>query len=129
MSDSHREDPPTGVVNLAAKFELLPGPWQPHVVAELNDVQFKVARVEGDFVWHEHEETDEAFLVVEGRLHIDLPDRTVTLGAGELFVVPKGVRHRPRAPGGARIVLVEPRGVVNTGEDRNELTAPNDRWI
>lgn len=118
-----------GVVNLAAKLALLPGPWQPHVVAELNDIQFKVARVEGDFVWHEHDDTDEAFYVVDGELFIDLPDETVTLGAGDLFVVPRGVRHRPRAPGGAHILLVEPRGVVNTGTEGGELTAPGDRWI
>ena len=117
------------VVNLSEKISHLPGPWQPHIVAELNEIQFKVARVEGDFVWHDHPDTDEAFLVVEGELHIDLPERTVTLTAGELFVVPKGMRHRPRAPEGAQIVLVEPRGVVNTGEEGGDLTAPNDRWI
>ncbi|MEM7415707.1 MAG: cupin domain-containing protein [Gemmatimonadota bacterium] len=117
------------VVNLAEKLTLVPELWSPHIVAELNEMQFKVARVEGDFIWHQHDETDEAFLVVAGELHIDLPERTVTLGPGELFVVERGVRHRPRSPEGASIVLIEPRGVVNTGEEGGDLTAANDRWI
>lgn len=116
-------------VSLREKFELFSEQWQPKVVAEMNDVQFKLVRVSGEFVWHDHADTDEAFLVVEGELEIDLPDRTVCLGEGEMFVVPKGVRHRPRAASEARIMLVEPRGVTNTGEVVGEHTAPNDVWI
>lgn len=119
----------TGTINLRKKFELFEDQWRPKVVAEMNDIQFKVARVEGDFVWHEHDDTDEAFLVVDGTLHIDLPDGTVTLGEGELFVVPRGVRHRPWAESEAKIVLIEPRGVVNTGDDNDERRAPNDVWV
>lgn len=123
-----REKQPA-VVNLADKFARLPGPWLPHVVAELNDYQFKVARIEGEFIWHDHADTDEAFLVVSGTLEIDLPDRTVSMEAGELFVVPAGVSHRPRSDGGADVVLIEPRGVTNTGDEGGERTAPKDVWI
>lgn len=127
--DTSGHDGGMNVVNLAEKLTLVSELWSPHVVAELNEIQFKVARVEGDFIWHQHDHTDEAFLVVDGLLHIDLPEHTVTLQPGELFVVRKGMRHRPRAPEGASIVLIEPRGVVNTGEEGGDLTAPNDRWI
>ena len=116
-------------VDLADKCARLDELWSPRVVAELNDYQFKVARVEGEFVWHDHPETDEAFLVLEGTLLIDLPDRTVELSTGELFVVPKGVRHRPRAERPVSLLLVEPRGVVNTGDEGGELTAELDVWI
>ena len=119
----------TEPVHLKKKFELFSDQWQPKVVAEMNDVQFKLARVEGEFVWHAHADTDEAFIVVEGELEIDLPDRTVVLGAGEMFVVPCGVEHRPRARAEAKIMLIEPRGVVNTGEAGGDRTAPNDIWI
>jgi len=119
----------TEPVHLGKKFELFSDEWQPRVVAEMNDVQFKLVRVEGEFVWHDHSETDEAFLVVEGELEIDLPDRTIRLGEGELFVVPRGVQHRPRAVSEAKIMLVEPRGVTNTGDAGGDRTAPNDIWI
>lgn len=119
----------TGAINLAEKLGRVPELWSPRVIAELNDVQFKVARVEGDFIWHDHADTDEAFLVVEGELFIDLPEETVTLRPGDLYVVPKGVRHRPRAPEGAGVVLIEPRGVVNTGAEGGDRTAPVDEWL
>ena len=116
-------------VDLRKKFDLFADQWQPKVVAEMNDVQFKLARVEGEFVWHDHPDTDEVFIVIEGVLEIDLPDRTVELGEGQMFVVPRGVQHRPRASTEAKIMLIEPRGVVNTGETRGERTAPNDVWV
>lgn len=125
MSGATREP-----VNLRAKSDLLTELWQPRVVAELNDYQFKVVRIDGDFIWHDHPDTDEAFLVLEGRLFIDLPDHSVELSAGDLYVVPRGVRHRPRTEGGeVRLVLVEPRGVVNTGDEGGDLTADTDAWI
>ena len=117
-------------VSLLAKARLLDAPWQPRVVAELNDYQFKVARLEGDFVWHDHPDTDEAFLVLEGRLRIDLPDDdAVHLEAGDLFVVPAGLRHKPFAEEPTLVLLVEPRGVRNTGSTGGARTAADDVWI
>ncbi|MEX0758114.1 MAG: cupin domain-containing protein [Tistlia sp.] len=116
-------------INLADKFERLTEQWSPRVVAEMNDYQFKVVRVQGDFVWHDHPETDETFLVLEGELRIDFRDGAVRLRAGELFVVPKGVEHKPCAEGEVKLMLIEPRGVVNTGEAGGERTAENDLWI
>jgi mannose-6-phosphate isomerase-like protein (cupin superfamily) len=116
-------------VNLKQKFDLFLDKWQPKVFAEMNNIQFKLVRVEGEFVWHQHADTDEAFLVIEGELEIDFPDRTVRLGEGQMFVVPKGVEHRPRAVTEAKIMLVEPRGVVNTGDAESDRNAPNDVWI
>jgi mannose-6-phosphate isomerase-like protein (cupin superfamily) len=124
--DSSRRPAP---VNLAAKAASIPEQWSPRVVAELNDYQFKVVRIAGDFVWHDHPDTDEAFLVLDGTLRIDFRDGAVTLGPGELFVVPRGVEHKPYAEREVRLVLVEPRGVVNTGSAGGERTAANDVWI
>jgi len=89
----------------------------------------KLARLSGEFIWHNHPETDEAFIVLDGKLRIDLRDGAVELSAGELFVVPKGVEHRPFAEGEVKVLLIEPRGVVNTGQTGNKQTAPNDDWI
>jgi len=113
-----------------AKTELFSEQWQPKVIAEMNDYQFKVARLEGDFVWHSHADTDETFIVLEGSLRIDFRDGAVELGAGEMFVVPKGKEHKPFAANEVKVMLIEPRGVVNTGdEDQGERTAQNDVWI
>ncbi|MEJ2539501.1 MAG: cupin domain-containing protein [Gemmatimonadota bacterium] len=114
---------------MAAACATLQEFWQPRVVAELNDYRFKVARLHGDFIWHEHPETDEAFLVLEGTLRIDLPDGHVLLGPGELYVVPRGVRHRPCAQGEVKLLLVEPSGVVNTGTEGGDRTVEPDVWI
>lgn len=96
----------------------------------MNDYQFKLVRAQGDFVWHSHENTDEAFLVVEGQLTIEFRDGSVTLKSGEMFVVPKGKEHKPFAAEECRLMLIEPIGTVNTGDAAGtELTAPNDVWI
>ncbi len=116
-------------INLASKFELLTEQWQPRVIAELNDYQFKVVRVEGDFIWHEHSDTDEAFFVLEGHLRIDLPDASIHLSPGELFVVPRGMKHKPYAENEVKLMLIEPRGVLNTGEEGGDRTAQPDVWI
>ncbi|MCF7222150.1 cupin domain-containing protein [Marilutibacter chinensis] len=116
-------------INLLDKFTGFHETWSPRVIAEMNDYQFKVVRIHGEFVWHRHDDTDEVFLVVEGRMTIELRDGIVHLAAGEMYVVPKGVEHRPVARSECKVLLVEPRGVVNTGDAGGAYTAPNDVWI
>lgn len=116
-------------INFRQKFELFGEKWQPKVVAEMNDYQFKLARIDGDFIWHDHAQTDETFIVLEGTLRIDFEDGAVRLSAGEMFVVPKGTRHKPCAEGEVKLLLIEPRGVLNTGHEGGERTAVNDIWI
>ena len=116
-------------INLAEKLALFTEHWSPRVVAELNDYQFKLVKLQGEFVWHEHTDTDEAFLVLDGEMEIGFRDRTVTLRKGELFVVPRGVEHITRAARECSALIIEPRGVVNTGDVEGALTAPNDVWI
>lgn len=116
-------------INLSEKLGKLTGHWQPRVVAEMNDYQFKVVKIEGDFIWHSHADTDETFLVIEGELRIDFRDGAVTLRPGELYVVPKGVEHKPFAAAEVRMLLIEPRGVVNTGDAGGTRTAENDLWV
>ncbi len=116
-------------INLAGKLDLIAEHWHPRVVAEMNDYQFKLVKLHGDFVWHDHPDTDETFIVLEGRLRIEFRDGVVELGPGEMYVVPRGVEHKPCADGEVHALLVEPRGVVNTGDSGGELTAPNDIWI
>lgn len=116
-------------INLLQKISLFSEQWSPKVVAEMNDYQFKVVRIEGDFIWHTHADTDEAFFVIEGQLRIDFRDGAVLLGPGELHVVPRGVEHKPYAEGEVKLMLIEPRGVLNTGEEGGARTAQNDVWI
>jgi mannose-6-phosphate isomerase-like protein (cupin superfamily) len=116
-------------ISLRDKFALFSEQWQPKVIAEMNEYQFKVVRLQGDFVWHSHEATDETFLVVEGDLRIDFRDGAVHIGAGELYVVPKGVEHKPYAEREVKLMLIEPRGVPNTGDQGGDRTAHNDVWI
>lgn len=116
-------------INLQEKLSLFSEHWSPRVVAEMNDYQFKIVKVEGDFVWHDHEDTDETFIVLEGKLRIDFRDGQVELSEGEMFVVPRKVEHKPYADKEAKVLLIEPKGVRNTGEAGGELTAENDVWI
>lgn len=124
-----KQQAPAQPVNLKAKASMIDQQWSPRVVAEMNDYQFKVVRIEGEFIWHSHPETDEAFLVLEGTLRIDLPAGCVWVQPGELFVVPQGVEHRTAAQGEAKLMMIEPRGVLNTGHEGGERTAQNDLWI
>ena len=104
-------------VSLIEKLDSFSDHWAPRVVARYNENEVCVVRVEGEFVWHSHEDTDDLFLVLDGELDIELRDRTVTLGPGELFVVPKGVEHRPVARRGeVKLLLIEPAGTPNTGD-------------
>lgn len=119
----------TNPINLVQKFALFSDHWSPRVVAELNDYQIKLARLNGEFVWHSHPHTDELFYVLDGELTICLRDGEVPLKAGDLYVVPKGVEHKPVAAGECQVMLIEPRGVVNTGAAQSDLRADNDVWI
>jgi len=116
-------------ISLAATLATFEEPWSPRTVGALNDYKLMVVKAHGDFVWHAHPETDDCFLVLSGRLSIDLRDedggeRTVEVGPGDLYVVPRGVEHRPRAPEGADVLLIEPKGTVNTGDAGGDLTSP-----
>lgn len=116
-------------INLQEKLAKFQEHWSPKVIAEMNDYQFKLAKVQGEFVWHKHENTDEVFIVIEGSLMIEFRDGHVRLNEGEMFVVPRNVEHKPYAASECKIMLVEPIGVVNTGEEQSTLTAENDVWI
>lgn len=117
------------VINLLEKSALITEQWTPKVIAEMNDYQFKLVRIEGEFIWHDHPETDETFIVLEGRLRIDYADGSIELGAGEMHVVPRGARHKPFAAQEVKLLLIEPRGVLNTGCEGGPRTAQNDVWI
>jgi mannose-6-phosphate isomerase-like protein (cupin superfamily) len=103
-------------IDLAAALATFDEPWSPRIVGRYNENKIFLAKAKGEFVWHSHPETDDLFIVLEGRLTIQLRDRDVELGPGELFVVPRGVEHRPRSDEGASILLVEPEGTPNTGD-------------
>ncbi|MGP4843858.1 cupin domain-containing protein [Marinobacter sp. 1Y8] len=116
-------------VNFKHKLSLFEEHWTPKVIAEMNDYQFKVVKIQGDFVWHQHEATDETFIVLEGSLRIDFRDGHVDLSEGEMYVVPKGVEHKPFAEQEAKVLLIEPKGVLNTGDEGGGSAAENDVWI
>ncbi|WP_321816854.1 MULTISPECIES: cupin domain-containing protein [unclassified Paraburkholderia] len=122
-------------IDLAGKIGLIDGHWQPRVVAEMNDYQFKVVKLLGDFLWHAHADTDETFIVLDGELQIGIRggpngDETLVVRAGQMAVVPKGIEHKPHASAEVKLLLIEPRGVVNTGDGaQGERTAENDLWI
>ena len=116
-------------INFQSKFELFYNLWSPIVIAEMNDYQFKLVKVKGHFTWHEHEDTDEVFIVIEGSMEIEFKDRTAELNDGEMIVIEKGVPHKPFASEECKVLVVEPRGVVNTGDAGGSLTAENDVWI
>tara|TARA_B110000003_G_scaffold120379_1_gene122823 strand:+ start:302 stop:670 length:369 start_codon:yes stop_codon:yes gene_type:complete len=116
--------------NINDKFKLFSQQWQPKVIATMNDYEFKIAKIEGEFIWHSHKETDETFIVIKGEIKIKFRDGSVKVKEGEMFVVPAGVEHKPISKKESQIMLIEPKGVVNTGEEvPNTLTAKNDVWI
>lgn len=116
-------------INFIQKLEKFQGYWSPRVVDEMNDYQVKLAKILGEFVWHKHDTTDELFYVIEGEMKIVLKDGAINLSKGEMYIVPKGVYHKPIAEKECHIMLIEPRGIVNTGEKNNTLTAKLDDWI
>ena len=116
-------------INLKEKLSKFSEHWTPKIIAEMNDYQFKLVKIKGDFVWHDHADTDEVFIVLEGKMAIEFEDETVELNEGDMYVVPKGIQHKPYAENECKVLLVEPRGVVNTGKTEGKLTASNDVWI
>jgi len=116
-------------INFQEKFTKITDQWTPRVIAEMNNNQFKIARIQGEFVWHKHEETDEVFIIVEGTMNLEFRDGSVNLQEGEMFVVPKGVEHKPVAINECKILMIEPRGTSNTGNVGGERTQENDIWV
>ena len=119
----------TESINLNHKFKLFSDNWSPKVIAEMNDYQFKLIKINGEFIWHSHDDTDEAFIVINGEFTIKFRDRKVDIKKGEMFIVPKGVEHKPIAKNECQIMVIEPKGVVNTGDKKSDLTAKNNVWI
>ncbi len=116
-------------VNLAETLAKIQNHWDPHIVGELNGQHVKLAKVKGEFIWHHHQNEDELFLVLEGVLKLELRDETVTLAPGELFIVPRGVEHRPVADKEVHLLMFEPASTLNTGNVRNERTVDRPRRI
>lgn len=116
-------------INLQKKFSLFTDHWSPRIIAQMNDVHFKLAKIKGDFVWHHHAETDEVFIVYDGKMSIEFRNGNVNLNTGEMFVVPKGVEHKPMAQDECSIIIVEPAGTVNTGDTGGDLTVEENLWI
>ena len=114
-------------VNLAERLASFSETFSPKIIGELNDYKLEVVKAHGEFVWHSHEETDDFFLVLHGRLTLQLRDRDIILEPGELYVVPRGVEHCPKADEETHVLLIEPRGTVNTGDVESELTATEER--
>jgi mannose-6-phosphate isomerase-like protein (cupin superfamily) len=118
-----------GAINLQDKFTLVNEHWSPRVIAQMNDYHFKLAKIRGEFIWHQHPETDEVFFVVKGDMRIEFRDQIVALGEGELCVVPRGVEHKPVADQECHILLIEPAGTLNTGDILDEHTQTEELWI
>ena len=116
-------------ININEKLAKFTEHWTPKVVAELNDYQIKLVKIKGEFVWHNHECTDELFLVIEGNMKIEFEDKTIELSKGDMYIVPKGVNHKPYSEEECKVMVIEPRGIVNTGDEKGDLTASNDVWI
>jgi len=116
------------IINIAQKFSLLNEYWSPRIVGELNDSHIKLAKLHGEFIWHQHENEDELFLVVKGKLLIKLRDRDLWLNEGELVIIPKGVEHCPVADEEVHVMLLEPKSTLNTGDQQNERTV-EAQWI
>ena len=116
-------------INLDEKFSKFSSHWTPKIISELNDYQIKLVKIKGEFVWHNHSDTDEFFLVIEGQMKIEFESETIELRQGEMCIVPKGVKHKPFAEQECKVMLIAPSGVLNTGDTSGDLTAENDVWI
>ena len=116
-------------IDINQKLEKFKDQWSPKVVAEMNDYQVKLAKISGEFIWHKHDTTDELFYVIKGNMKIVLRDSAINLSEGEMYIVRKGIEHKPVAEKECHIMLIEPKGILNTGEINNELTAGLDEWV
>ncbi|THB72538.1 MAG: cupin domain-containing protein [Desulfobacteraceae bacterium] len=116
-------------INFTEKLSLIKEHWSPRIIAQMNDYHFKLAKIKGEFVWHAHDDTDEVFVCIDGDLTIEFKDGSVGLGPGEMVVIPKGKEHRPVAQEECRILLIEPAGTVNTGDNPGEMTQARTEWI
>jgi len=117
-------------INLSDKFGKLPaGDYAVRLVARMNNYDFKIVKFKGDFIWHSHPETDETFIIMEGTLVMNFRDRKVEVRVGEMIVIPKGVEHKPSSENGYKALLIEPEGVSNTGDVRNEITIEKIEWV
>jgi mannose-6-phosphate isomerase-like protein (cupin superfamily) len=117
-------------INFSEKFERLPsGDYAVGIIAKLNNYEFKVVKFKGDFVWHSHSDTDEAFVIIEGVMVMNFRDRKVEVRSGEMIIVPKGVEHKPSSSDGYKALLIEPEGVPNTGGVRNDMTITTVGWV
>lgn len=116
-------------INFNEKFNLFHEQWSPKVIAQMNNYHFKIVKIQGDFIWHDHKDTDEVFIVLDGEMRIDFRDGSVAISKNEMYVVPKGIEHKPYAESECSILVIEPAGTVNTGDAGGERTAPNDVWV
>ena len=116
-------------INFSEKLSKVSEQWKPKIIAQMNDYHFKVVKLQGEFVWHKHDDTDEVFIVLDGKMSIAFRDGSVSLKPGEMFVVPKGAEHKPIAERECNVMLVEPAGTINTGDAGGEMTADNNVWI
>lgn len=116
-------------INFTDKFKQFSELWSPKIIARMNDYHFKIAKIQGEFVWHSHPETDETFIVIQGKMRIELPETAIDLEAGEMCVIPKGLEHKPIAKEECQILMVELAGTINTGDAGGEKTISQTEWI
>jgi mannose-6-phosphate isomerase-like protein (cupin superfamily) len=124
-----RNEMDLNAINFEEKFTKFTAHWSPKIIAQMNDYHFKLAKIQGEFVWHTHDETDEVFIVIDGEMRIAFSDGSVHLKKGEMFVVPKGVEHKPIAADECSIMVIEPAGTVNTGDAGGDMTVAEVPWI
>jgi mannose-6-phosphate isomerase-like protein (cupin superfamily) len=117
------------VANFQQKLQLFSDHWSPKIIGQMNDYHIKLVKIQGEFVWHSHAETDEVFIVLNGRMEVQFNDGLATLNSGEMLIVPKGVEHKPYAEVECSILLIEPAGTVNTGDAGGDMTARDNVWI
>ena len=116
-------------INFEEKFDQINELWSPKIIAQMNDYHFKIAKIQGEFVWHTHQETDEVFIVISGEMQIEFRSSTSKLKTGEMIVVPKGIEHKPSAQDECQILMIEVEGTLNTGDTKHEMTIEEVEWI